>query len=153
MINPELLRHHRTLAGLSQRKLSKLAGLGPLGIKRLEDGADAGRLPLAVVARIAEALKVALQDLLTASAPKPADPLADPVPLNYSQAKLLRRLHRGENITRRLTTTDREFTLPALVKAAAVTTTTGGVVLMQAPAHSLEKPRITLSEPSERLDT
>jgi transcriptional regulator with XRE-family HTH domain len=120
VINPNTLRHHRTLAGLSQRGLAKTAGLGPLGIKRIEDGADAGRLPLAVVGRIADAVGVTIDQLLD-QVPAPTGGTAgttppNPEPLSYNQAKLLRRLHRGEDITRRLTRADRELTVPSMLK-------------------------------------
>lgn len=124
MIHPNTLRQHRTLAGLSQRGLAKAAGLGPLGIKRIEDGADAGRLPLAVVGRIADAVGVTIDQLLD-QPPAPAGGTSgttppNPEPLTYNQAKLLRRLHRGEDITRRMTRTDRALILPSLARAQDV---------------------------------
>lgn len=131
MINANTLRHHRTMAGLSQRGLAKAAGLGPLGIKRIEDGADAGRLPLAVVSRIADAVGVTIDQLLDQS-PTPAGAasgiaIPDPAPLTYHQAKLLRRLQRGEDFTRRLTRADRELTLPSMLKAGLVHATTTSI--------------------------
>jgi transcriptional regulator with XRE-family HTH domain len=124
VINPTTLRHHRTLAGLSQRGLAKAAGLGPLGIKRIEDGADAGRLPLAVVGRMADAVGVTIDQLLD-QPPAPAGgtsgtTLPNPEPLTYNQAKLLRRLHRGEDITRRMTRADRELTLPSMMRQGVI---------------------------------
>jgi transcriptional regulator with XRE-family HTH domain len=139
VINPNTLRHHRILAGLSQRGLAKTAGLGPLGIKRIEDGADAGRLPLAVALRIAEALNITLQELLDAPPAPATGPVPDPAPLDYNQAKLLRRLQRGEDITRHLTRADRELTIPFMLSAAMVCTTTGRVRYSKEVATSLRR--------------
>lgn len=144
MINPSTLRHRRTLAGLSQRGLARVAGLGPLGIKRIEDGADAGRLPLAVVGRIADAVGVTINQLL-AEPPNPTSSasdvgLAEPQPLTYHQAKLLRRLQRGEDIIRRLTGTDRELTIPSMLKAGLVDTTATGILCSDNVTASLAHP-------------
>jgi len=152
VINPNTLRHHRTLAGLSQRGLAKAAGLGPLGIKRIEDGADAGRLPLAVVGRVADAIGITIDQLL-GQPPAPAGgtsgtALPDPEPLSYNQAKLLRRLHRGEDITRRLTRADRELTVPSLVRARLVTVTSKGVGCAEQVAASLHSPSKAASNAS-----
>lgn len=121
MINPDQLRDLRTLRGLSQRRLAKLAGLGPLGIKRLEDGADASNLSLKIVSRIAAALDVPIAQLLDSTprqaAPEPAPAAAPPAPLDVNQARLLRRLHRGEDVRRHLSNVDRELTLPSLLRA------------------------------------
>lgn len=141
MINPSTLRHHRTLAGLSQRGLAKAAGLGPLGIKRIEDGAGAGRLPLAVVGRIANAVGVTIDQLLD-EAPAPARDAVrpDPSPLTYHQAKLLRRLQRGEDITRRLTRADRELTVPSMLKAGLAHTSATRIRCSDEVAASLAHP-------------
>ena len=141
MINPDTLRRHRTLAGLSQRTLAKNAGLGPLGIKRLEDGADASRLPLAVIVRIADALDVTIQQLLdthTAATASSVDSLPQPEPLNYHQAKLLRRLHRGEDITHRLTSADRELTLPSMLRSGIIDITAMGARCSTSTDRALE---------------
>jgi len=136
VIDSNKLRKLRMLAGLSQRQLCKLAGIGPLGVKRIEDGADASRLPLHVVGRIAAALGVQIADLIdnpargaalpdvTTSAASTTD-----VGLDLNQARLLRRLHRGENIQHSLTRADRELTLPNLIRS--------GVVVLHAGQPSL----------------
>lgn len=147
MINAAQLRHHRTVAGLSQRKLAKLAGLGPLGIHRLEAGSDGSRLPLGVVTRIAAALDTSVDQLIdtpeTAAPPVAAEPvtaLTPPRPLDTNQARLLRRLHRGDDIRRTLTKADRELTLPALLRAGFITHETAQPTLAHAVHTSLAMP-------------
>lgn len=143
MINPDTLRHHRTLAGHSQRSLAKTAGLSPLGIKRIEDGADASRLPLAVVRRIAQALGLTIDQLLAPPEPPQAtreQPLPDPGPLTYQQARLLRRIHRGEDVRRSLTKTDRELTLPSMMREGLVHATTAGIRCSEVVTGSLAHP-------------
>jgi transcriptional regulator with XRE-family HTH domain len=144
VINANTLRHHRTMAGLSQRGLARAAGLGPLGIKRIEDGADAGRLPLAVVSRIADAVGVTIDQLLdqvpATAGGTSATTLPNPEPLSYNQATLLRRIQRGEDITRRLTRADRELTLPSMLKAGLVDTTATGILCRDDVAASLAHP-------------
>jgi transcriptional regulator with XRE-family HTH domain len=83
----QTLEAHGT-SGDSQRSLAKTAGLNPLGIKRIEDGADASRLPLAIVRRIAQALGLTIDQLLAPPPTAPAadeQPLPDPGPLTYSK--------------------------------------------------------------------
>lgn len=141
MINPDTLRYHRTLAAHSQRSLAKSVGLSPLGIKRIEDGADASRLPLAVIVRITEALNLTIDQLLTSptsSPDAPEQPLSDPGALTYQQARLLRRIQRGQNVTRSLTKADRELTLPFLMRMGLVTTTATGLELTEPAGSSLQ---------------
>lgn len=66
MINPDRLRELRFDRGYSQRQLAALAGLGPLAIRRLEQGADGGELPARVLGRLATALGVTADELTTA---------------------------------------------------------------------------------------
>lgn len=144
MINPNTLRHNRTLAGLSQRQLAKIAGLGPLGIKRIEDGADAGRLPLAAVARIADAIGITIDQLLDQTA-SPAGvasctALPEPEPLNHNQAKLLRRLQRGEDITRRMTRADRELIIPSMMRGGIIESRPGRLWITTLALSSLSQP-------------
>lgn len=138
MISPDTLRLHRTLAGLSQRALARAAGISPIGIKRIEDGADAGRLPLAVVKRIADAIDLTIDQLLEEPAAGGSrDALAEPTPLNHQQAKLLRRLQRGEDITRRLSRPERELTIPAMIRHGSLDVGPRGFALSGRTMRSL----------------
>ena len=150
MINATRLRHHRTAAGLSQRKLAKLAGLGPLGIHRLEAGSDGSRLPFGVVIRIAAALDTSIDQLLDAPdaaarpvAVDPVDAFKPPVQLDANQARLLRRLHRGDDRRRTLTKADRALTLPALLRSGVITQDTDHPTLAPAVHTALTMPETT----------
>jgi transcriptional regulator with XRE-family HTH domain len=66
VIDPDALRRIRTDRGLSQRRLAAAIGVDPLTVKRLEDGADPGDLPLRVLEQLAGCLAVPVQDLLRA---------------------------------------------------------------------------------------
>ena len=187
MIDPDALRRIRTDRGLSQRRLAAAIGVDPLTVKRLEDGADTGDLPLRVLEQLAGCLAVPVQDLLRTRAAAAPDnltqatgaallahgrttitrlagalsatvddvatavagldahladagmsvarhqddvwlvplvdtPKAAPVdrPLTLAEARLLRRIHRGEDVRRKLSKPDREFILPALQRRGLV---------------------------------
>ncbi|WP_141014467.1 helix-turn-helix domain-containing protein [Nocardioides sambongensis] len=214
MIDTTHLRVLRTDRGYSQRNLAKAAGVDPATIRRVEDGADPGDLPLRVLDRIATALGVppatllrppdqtgpddhpvpgtgrptdtsaersrrlrqrigstlattgttlsalaatldtpietveaeleALTDHLHALGislarhgetlrlnplnvhpPATATPAASAHPtgpMNVNQARLLRRIQRGEDVRRSLSKTDREITLPNLARTGLVDT-------------------------------
>jgi transcriptional regulator with XRE-family HTH domain len=188
VIDPDALRRLRTDRGLSQRRLAAAIGVDPLTVKRLEDGADAGDLPLRVLERLSHVLGApvghllrqdeatddsvdltaavgaallghgrttittlaaaldstvdevsaavtALESRLSAAGmavarhhdevwlvpvvPTP-DTLAAARPLTLAEARLLRRIHRGEDVRRKLTRPDREFILPALQRRGVV---------------------------------
>jgi len=144
VINSGKLRELRILAGLSQRGLCKLAGIGPLGIKRIEDGADASRLPLQVVARIATALGVEITDLLSDLSCDPVPAANNAIPaadgLDLNQARLLRRIHRREDVGRRLTKVDQEMTLPSLMRAGLVHHEGGELAVGAAVRRALDLP-------------
>ncbi len=146
MIDPDVLLQRRTLCGLSQRKLAKLAGVHSMTIKRLEDRCDGGDLPLRVLGRLADALHIEPRDLLqrrSATAPQVPPPPAlalDNEPLDHNAAKLLRRIHRGEDVRRTMTRAEREIILPSLVRRGAVTMTSKGCALGDSVARSLALP-------------
>jgi len=48
------------------------------------------------------------------------DAVAAARPLNLAEARLLRRIHRGEDVRRKLSKPDREFILPALQRRGLV---------------------------------
>jgi transcriptional regulator with XRE-family HTH domain len=206
VIDPDALRRLRTDRGLSQRRLATAIGVDPLTVKRLEDGADAGDLPLRVVERLARALAAPVAELLrqddgsddavdltaavgaallahgrttittlaagldaTVDAVSaavsalstrlaaagvavarhhdevwmvPVVPTPDAVaaarPLNLAEARLLRRIHRGEDVRRKLSKPDREFVLPALLRRRLVVDDGDGPVLTGHVVSSLE---------------
>jgi len=143
VIDGDVLLARRTERGLSQRKLGKLVGVNGMTIHRIERGSDASELPLAVLGRLADALDVDAGDLLlgrrdagpAAAAPPPSD--LDPAPLDDNAARLLRRIHRGDDIRRTLSRADREITLPALINRGLVSMTSSGAVLTTAVESSL----------------
>ncbi|MGK5111667.1 helix-turn-helix domain-containing protein [Geodermatophilus sp. CPCC 205506] len=205
MIDPHAVRRLRTDRGLSQRRLAAAIGVDPLTVKRLEDGADAGDLPLRVVERLARALaapvgqllrhdeatddgadltaavgaalvthgRTTLTTLATAldatlddvSAAVTAlnvqlsaagmsvarhhddvwlvplvrtpDAVAAARPLNLAEARLLRRIHRGEDVRRKLSGADRRFILPALLRRGLVVDHGDGPVLAPHATASL----------------
>jgi transcriptional regulator with XRE-family HTH domain len=205
VIDPQALRHLRTDRGLSQRRLAATAGVDPQTIKRLEDGADDGALPLRIVERIADTLAAPVQDLLrqdkatdggteltaavgaallahgrttvgnlatalgatvenVASAVtelnaqlvgagmsvarhhdevwlvprrRTPDAVAADRALTLAEARLLRRIHRGEDVRRVLSKPDREFILPALLRRGIVVDDGDGPVLESHVAASL----------------
>jgi transcriptional regulator with XRE-family HTH domain len=188
VIDPQVLRRLRTDRGLSQRRLAAAIGVDPLTVKRVEDGADAGDLPLRVLERLSHVLGAPVGQLvrqdeatddsvdLTAAAgaallahgrttvttlaaaldatvdavstavtalgthlsaagmavarhhdevwlvsvAPPPDAVAAARPLYRAEARLLRRIHRGEDVRRKLSKPDREFILPALQRRGLV---------------------------------
>jgi len=61
-------------------------------------------------------------------------------PLTLAEARLLRRIHRGEDVRRKLTKPDREFILPALQRRGLVADHGDGPVLKPHVAASLALP-------------
>ena len=209
MIDPDALRRLRTDRGLSQRRLAAAIGVDPLTVKRLEDGADPGDLPLRVVERLTTTLGTDLQQLLqrTEEVATDRDDLAAAIgaallahgrttitrlaaalsatsdqviaavstlgtllqhagmstarhhdelwlvprthtvvamphnrPLNIAEARLLRRIHRGEDVRRALSAVDRQVTLPALLRRQLVTDQGNGPDLTETAELSLTVP-------------
>lgn len=125
MINAALLAETRVRRGLSQRKLAYLAGVNYQVIRRIEAGGDDGNLTLRHLARICEAMELAPAELLTAlPAPTPSEVSMDE--LSIAQARLLRRIQRGDDVRRSLSSTERGLTLPSLVHRRLVSSTNGG---------------------------
>jgi transcriptional regulator with XRE-family HTH domain len=209
VIDPEALRRIRTDRGLSQRKLAAAIGVDPLTVKRVEDGADAGDLPLRVVERLVTTLGTDLQNLLRRGQPSsdtddlfatvgatllahgrttitklatalatssreivsavmaldaqlaaagisiarhhddlwlvprtaPAEGTSSDRPLSIAEARLLRRIHRGEDVRRALSSIDRQFTLPALQRRGLVDGTGSGPEVSVGGCLSLSLPR------------
>jgi transcriptional regulator with XRE-family HTH domain len=144
VIDGATLVRARTLAGLSQRKLAKLAGVNALTIKRIEDGGDASELPLGVLGRIAAALDMHPGDLLVDTR-QPVDPPdcaieLDDQPLDHHSARLLRRIHRGQDIRRTMSRTERELILPNLVRRGLVYVSSTGLHLTPATTTALTLP-------------
>jgi transcriptional regulator with XRE-family HTH domain len=135
----------RTQRGLSQRKLASLVGVNPMTLTRIERGADSSDLPLSVLGRLADVLGAEPAELLihrttqttepslTAS---PSDTLC-PEPLDHNSAKLLRRIHRGEDVRRSLSRIEREVTLPALVNRGLVHVQADGISMTEPVASSV----------------
>jgi transcriptional regulator with XRE-family HTH domain len=210
MIDGAKLAHLRYDRGLAQRKLAAAAGVDALTIKRLEDGADGGELPLRVVLRIAQALGVTVGDLLgeiqhrandeteavgaalIAHGPISVADLSETTELELSlverahdelavrlkgtgvavarqgrqaklvptitpkvrchhpareldvnQARLLRRIHRGEDVRRALSRTERELVLPSLLRSGLVEIVDGHVLLAVVAQQGLAADAVT----------
>lgn len=143
MIDGDVLLARRTDRGLSQRQLGKLVGVNGMTIHRIEHGSDSSELPLAVLGRLADALDVDAGDLLlgrreagfAAAAPPRSD--LDPTPLDRNAARLLRRIHRGDDIRRTMSRADREITLPALINRRLVHMAPDGAVVTASVSRSL----------------
>lgn len=117
------LAHLRALAGRSQRSLAKSCGLSYNVIRRLESGGSASTVTLGQLDRIAAELSCTIADLL-----EPTEPVSGPEhprDLSIAEAKLLRRIHRGENVSRTLSQPERQFILPALINMGLVTMVAG----------------------------
>jgi transcriptional regulator with XRE-family HTH domain len=153
MIDACILLARRTECGLSQRKLAKFAGVNAMTIKRIEDGGDASELPLAVLGRLADALDTEPAELLLlrgdtgAAAASASPPALDAAPLDHNAARLLRRIHRGDDIRRTMSRADREITLPSLVNRGLVEMTPNGAFLTPDVAASLTVPGPVSSDP------
>lgn len=134
MIDAAELLRLRTVAGYSQRSLAKLVGVSGNAIMRIERGADTSRITLAELDRMARALGVQPGQLLLGNAgPEVLCPARgaggiDTEDLDHNAAKLLRRIHRGDEVRRNMTRADREITLPALVKRGLIEITPSGPV-------------------------
>jgi transcriptional regulator with XRE-family HTH domain len=119
VINANHLRRARLLAGVSQRAVARHAGVSYQTIRRLENGDSADALPLGVLRKIASGVGIPLCALLCDENTM-ADPTdlatSDETTLDIAQATLLRRIHRGQRITKTLTSTERKFVLPSLIR-------------------------------------
>lgn len=137
MINAETVLARRTQRGLSQRQLAKHAGVSYMTISRMENGSDTSDLPLSVLDRLADALDLEPGELLVSrrvALQSPIDGLTDTgvdaldeTPLDHNSARILRKIHRSDDIRRTMSRTDRELTLPALVNAGLALVDSSGV--------------------------
>lgn len=141
MIDTNRVITARTELGLSQRQLAKHVGVNRETIRRLERGADPSRLTLAVLGRLAGALRVTPSELLTEGAERTThlqDPMElNPAPLDHNAARLLRRIHRGEDVRRTMSRSERELILPQLVRQGLITLRAGAPQLAPLAASSL----------------
>lgn len=128
MIDASRLAQLRVSRGLSQRKVAHLTGVNYQVIRRIEAGGDDGNLTLRHLGRLAESLGVAPADLLAGQSASPAHGDSDPAvsELTIAQARLLRRIHRGEDVRRILTNEERDLVLPSLVHRGLVSVSGGG---------------------------
>lgn len=139
MINAETVLARRTERGLSQRQLAKHAGVSYMTISRMENGSDTSNLPLSVVDRLAQALDLEPGGLLTSgsTAHQPTSLPSngrstvhlDESPLHHDRARLLRKVHRGDDIRRTMSKVEREVILPALIHAGLVTMSVSGATI------------------------
>lgn len=147
MINAELVLARRTERGMSQRQLAKHVGVSYMTISRMENGSDTADLPLSVVGRLAEILGLDPPELLRGRVQHDTGRLPsgdgnaqgdfDAAPLRLDSARLLRRIHRGDDIRRTMSNTDRQLILPALINARLVVMTAAGARLDPAIANGL----------------
>ena len=114
------LRDHRLMAGLSQRQLAKEAGIGFQTIRRLELHGDAGTVTLTVLARISTALGTTMPALLHGEQPSETRPSPGPASLTISDARLLRKIATTPNAAATLSRTEREITLPRLLRSGLI---------------------------------
>ena len=146
MIDIDRVITARTELGLSQRQLAKRAGVNRETIRRLEHGADPSRLTLAVIERLASALRLTPSELFMPGPQADDGPSCpvdlDPAPLGHNSARLLRRIHRGEDIRRTMSRTERELILPPLVRQGLVAVRADGL----RPTATLERGLPGMSE-------
>lgn len=125
MINAGLMARLRTERGLSQRRLAFFAGVNFQVIRRIEAGGDDGNLTLRHYARLCEALGIHPRELLLDESAQVEVLAPESSELTIAQARLLRRIHRGEDVRRALSRTERELVLPTLVRRGLVRTEGG----------------------------
>lgn len=126
----------RTVAARSQRSLAKSCGISFNVIRRLEAGGTAEHVTLGQLHRIATALNCHPMDLVEKTSQDHEAPYTDE--LTIREARLLRRIHRGDQITRNLSNTDRQFILPALIKGGLVRMINGHPELDEAIKFNLD---------------
>lgn len=113
----------RASAGESQRSLAKACGVSFNVIRRLEAGGTASHLTIGQLDRIATELSCGLADLLEPSSDSQAvEPRRE---LSIAEARLLRRIHRGDNVSNTLSHLERQFHLPALIRMGLISMVNG----------------------------
>jgi transcriptional regulator with XRE-family HTH domain len=149
VINAEIVLARRTQFGLSQRQLAKRTGVSYMTISRMENGADTSTLPLSAVGRLAHALDLEPGGLL-ARGPNAHQPTSlpsdgrssvhlDESPLHHDSARLLRKVHRGDDIRRTMSKVERELILPALIHSGFVTMSVSGAAVTGLVALGLQE--------------
>jgi transcriptional regulator with XRE-family HTH domain len=151
VINAEIVLARRTQCGLSQRQLAKRTGVSCMTIWRMENGSDTSDLPLSVLGRLADTLNVEPGALLRSSksatcAPSTAT-CADSQRLSEAQlghdaARLLRKIHRGDDIRRTMSQADRVLILPSMVNSGLVSISSAGATVSDVVAASLRPARV-----------
>lgn len=126
----------RTQAGLSQRALAKTCGVSFNVIRRLEAKGDADHISLGTLSKIAAALSCEMLDLVEPV--KESPPPAAPRELAPHEAALLRRVHRGDGSTRTLSTQQRQFVVPALIRMGLLETDAGTLQVSELLGRNLQ---------------
>ncbi|MGZ4531333.1 MAG: helix-turn-helix domain-containing protein [Mycobacteriaceae bacterium] len=129
MIHAQALSDARSQLGVSQRKLARTVGLNYQVIRRLESGGDDGNLTLRDFGKICATLGVAPSALLSAPELAPVDGLSDQLEeLDLGQARLLRRIQRGQEVRKALRRDQQELVLPSLLRLGLVITGRSGAL-------------------------
>lgn len=128
----------RTQAGLSQRALATACGVSFNVIRRLEAGGDAGHITLKTLQSMARAVNATIAEL-TVPTSAASHPVAGQPEITYNEARLLRRIQRGETVTKALSRTERQLILPALRNRGLIHIHNGQPQLADAVAATLRR--------------
>jgi len=77
LLDAEAIRRLRLQAGLSSRRFARALGVSASTIRGLEEGSNHDQLPLTMIARLADLLGVAPQELFARARHQAVDPCAD----------------------------------------------------------------------------
>jgi transcriptional regulator with XRE-family HTH domain len=138
-MSPPTLAHLarlRASAGKSQRSLAKACGVSYNVIRRLEAGGTANNVTIGQLDRIATELSCSLADLLEPS--NEIQATESRRELSIAEARLLRRIHRGDNVSNTLSHPERQFHLPALIRTGLISMVNGRPELSSAVRLSLD---------------
>lgn len=126
---------------LEHRSLSRadLSAIGDLPVDDLDSALStlADRLEGTGMALAHQADTVALVPSVTTAAVEPVGR-----PLDLLQARLLRRIHRGEDVRRKRSKAQRELTLPSLLRAGLVHHDAAGLALATDVVLSVDQPTV-----------
>lgn len=120
----------------AQRSLAKACGVSYNVIRRLEAGGTAKNVTIGQFDRIATELSCDLVDLLELS--NETQITMPGRELSIAEARLLRRIHRGENVSNTLCRPDRQFHLPTLIRMGLITMVNGQPDVARAVRLSLD---------------
>jgi transcriptional regulator with XRE-family HTH domain len=138
-MSPPTLAHLarlRASAGKSQRSLAKACGVSYNVIRRLEAGGTANNVTIGQLDRIATELSCSLADLLEPS--NEVQATESRRELSIAEARLLRRIHRGDNVSNTLSHPERQFHLPALIRMGLISMVNGRPETSRAVRLSLD---------------